>query len=55
MDDDLEPVECDKFDDCKNCKWRFQPELYCEDDCDYGEMFEEEDPDEVDKYFQGRV
>lgn len=54
-EDDEEPVECDKFEDCKFCKHRFLPELYCEDACDVGESFEEEDQDEVDKYFQGRI
>lgn len=50
-DDDI--FECDKFDDCRFCKHRFKA-LVC-DDCNFGEEFEEEDYDEVDKYFKGRI
>lgn len=53
MDEDEDKFECDKFNDCRFCKNRFF-EKTCED-CDYGEEFEEEDIDEVDKYFNGRI
>lgn len=52
-DEEEDFFECDKFNDCRFCKHRFE-ELTCED-CDIGEHFEEEDIDEVDKYFQGRM
>lgn len=48
-DDDEEFWECDKFDECGLCRNRFD-ESIC-DDCDYGENFEDNDPDEVDKDF----
>lgn len=49
-DDDSEEIwESDKFDECWSCKNRFC-ELIC-NSCDYGESFEEDDPDEVDKDF----
>jgi hypothetical protein len=48
-DEDLEPWESDKFDECWTCKHRFC-ELTCSG-CGYGEEFEEEDLDEVDKDF----
>lgn len=44
---------CDKFDDCESCKNKFEEDI-C-DDCDCGENFEEEDYDEVDRHFKGRV
>lgn len=43
-----------KFEDCASCKWRCKPWLFCEDACDVGESYEEDDYDEVDKYFRGR-
>jgi hypothetical protein len=52
-EDEEECFQCDKFEDCGLCKNRFD-EPTC-DDCDVGENFEEEDYDEVDKYFQGRT
>lgn len=52
MKDD-EIFESDKFDDCETCKNRFTMKICI--DCDYGESFEEEDIDEVDKYFNGRI
>lgn len=51
MEDEEEIFESDKFDECWSCKFRFC-EATC-DDCDYGENFEAEDPDEVDKEFKG--
>ncbi len=48
MDED-DIFESDKFDECYMCKFRFC-EATC-DDCDYGEEFEQDDPDEVDKDF----
>jgi hypothetical protein len=51
MDDEDEIFECSKFDDCGLCKNRFKARI-C-NDCDVGEHFEEEDYDEVDKYFKG--
>jgi hypothetical protein len=53
MKEDDDTFECDKFDDCRFCRHRFA-EIICED-CDVGENFEEEDYDEVDKYFKGRI
>lgn len=50
-DDEEENFICDKFEDCGLCKNRFF-EYIC-NDCDYGEEFEEEDYDEVDKEFRG--
>ncbi len=55
MWEDDDSYECDKFDDCRTCKFRTVAHLYCEDDCDYGESYEEEDQDEVDKHFKGRL
>lgn len=49
-DDEEEVFICDKFDDCRFCRNRFEEDI-C-DDCDVGENFEEEDYDEVDKYFR---
>lgn len=49
---DEEFFECEKFDECYLCKHRFKEKI-CED-CNAGEEFEEEDYDEVDKYFNGR-
>jgi len=48
-DEEEEIFESDKFDECWQCRHRFE-ESIC-NDCDYGESFEEEDPDEVDKDF----
>lgn len=50
-EDDL--FECDKFEDCAACKNKYK-ETVC-DSCDFGEEFEEQDLDEVDKYFKGRI
>ncbi len=44
-----------KFDDCLNCRFRYRPELYCKNDCDYGESYEPDDIDEVDVNFGGRI
>lgn len=48
-DEENEEFESDKFDECWTCKNRFCVKT-C-DDCGYGENFEEEDHDEVDKDF----
>lgn len=50
MDDDN--FECDKFDECNGCKWRFVEET-C-DDCGAGEDYEPDDMEEVDAHFKGR-
>lgn len=55
MDDDEEVYECDKFEDCSTCKFRREPWLFCEDDCEVGESYEEEDQEEVDSCFKGRL
>jgi hypothetical protein len=52
-EDDNEIFESDKFDDCKDCRNRFRMNI-C-NGCGFGEDFEEEDYDEVDKHFNGRV
>lgn len=52
-DEEDEKFESDKFDECWSCKFRFC-EATCYD-CDYGEEFEPEDFDEVDKDFKGRI
>lgn len=52
-DEEEELFECDKFDECGGCKNRFT-EFVCMN-CDVGEYFEEEDYDEVDKHFNGRI
>lgn len=52
-DDDEDKFVSNKFDDCKSCKNRFNFSI-CRD-CGYGEDFEEEDIDEVDKFFDGRI
>lgn len=52
-DEDEDIFECSKFDECGSCKHRYI-ETTC-DDCGYGEEFELEDYDEVDKHFQGRI
>lgn len=52
-DDEEEIFESNKFDDCSSCKNRFKFHICM--DCRYGEDFEEEDLDEVDKYFDGRI
>lgn len=43
----------DKFDDCEVCKNKRKIRV-C-NSCDYGEEFESEDMDEVDKHFNGRI
>lgn len=48
-EDDEDIWESDKFDECWSCKHRFCLKTCL--DCDYGENFEENDPDEVDKDF----
>jgi hypothetical protein len=53
MYDEDDNFECDKFEDCRLCRNRFK-EMICSD-CDVGEEFEEEDQDEVDKFFRGRL
>jgi hypothetical protein len=45
--------ECDKFDECGGCKNRFK-ERIC-NSCGVGEDFEEEDMEEVDAHFGGRI
>ena len=51
-EDDDDKFECDKFEDCSTCRNRFREKVCVT--CYAGEEFEEEDIDEVDKYFQGR-
>lgn len=53
MDEDEDIFVSDKFEDCVECKHRFECEE-CEI-CDYGENFEPEDIEEVDACFQGRI
>jgi hypothetical protein len=48
-EDEKEVFESDKFDECWTCKHRFEEDV-CSG-CRYGEEFEEEDYDEVDKDF----
>ena len=52
MEDD-EIFECDKFDDCGECKLRFK-EAVCRL-CFSGEDFEPDDMEEVDAHFMGRI
>lgn len=49
-EDEEDRFESSKFDECWRCKNRFNYQI-CERECDMGESFEEEDPDEVDKDF----
>jgi predicted nucleic-acid-binding Zn-ribbon protein len=48
-DEDGDIFESTKFDECWSCKHRFC--LATCNDCDYGENYEAEDMDEVDKDF----
>lgn len=52
-DDDEDIFVSVKFDDCRECRNRFA-ETIC-NGCEMGEEFEEEDYDELDKHFMGRL
>jgi hypothetical protein len=44
--------ECDKFDECYGCKFRFREDI-C-GGCGLGEEYEPDDLEEVDAHFVGR-
>lgn len=52
-EEDEDAFVSNKFEDCRECRNRFS-EIVC-NGCDVGEEFEEEDYDELDKHFRGRL